>query len=94
MCNLYGATKLEGIRRHWQPSVADHLVWEGGIVAPRKPGTFIRRARDDAGYSRELVVGRWGLIPWFSKTFDIKFSTNNARWGLLVFSAISDGTKS
>lgn len=79
MCNLYGSTKLEGIRKHWGPSVADHVEWDGGVVAPRKPGAFIRRARDDAGYSRELVVGRWGLIPWFSKTFDIKYSTNNAR---------------
>lgn len=79
MCNLYGSTKLEGVRKHWQPSVADHLFWDGGVVAPRKPGAFIRRAREDAGYSRELLVGRWGLIPWFSKTADIKFSTNNAR---------------
>lgn len=79
MCNLYGSTKLEGIRKHWGPSVDDSLVWDGGVVAPRKPGAFVRRARDDAGYSRELVVGRWGLIPWFSKTFDIKYSTNNAR---------------
>lgn len=53
--------------------------WDGAIVAPRKPGPFVRRARDDAAYSRELVVGRWGLIPWFSKTADIKYSTNNAR---------------
>lgn len=77
MCNLYGSTKEESIRKVWRPSNA--LAWGGGIVAPRKPGAFIRRARDDAGYSRELVVGRWGLIPWFSKTADIKFSTNNAR---------------
>ena len=77
MCNLYGSTKEEGVRKVWRPSNA--LTWGGGIVAPRKPGAFIRRARDDAGYSRELVVGRWGLIPWFSKTADIKFSTNNAR---------------
>lgn len=48
-------------------------------MAPRKPGPFIRRARDDSGYARELVVGRWGLIPWFSKTADIKYATNNAR---------------
>lgn len=48
-------------------------------MAPRKPGPFIRRARDEAGYERELVVGRWGLIPWFSKTADIKYATNNAR---------------
>lgn len=77
MCNLYGSTKEEGVRKVWRPSNA--LAWGGGIVAPRKPGAFIRRGRDDAGYSRELVVGRWGLIPWFSKTADIKFSTNNAR---------------
>ena len=28
----------------------------------------------------ELVVGRWGLIPWFAKSIDLKFSTNNARF--------------
>lgn len=77
MCNLYGSTKEAGIRKHWRPR--NDLAWDGGIVAPRKPGPFIRRARDEAGYDRELVVGRWGLIPWFSKTADIKYATNNAR---------------
>lgn len=77
MCNLYGSTKLAGVRKHWRPK--NDVAWDGGLVAPRKPGAFIRRARDDASYSQELVVGRWGLIPWFSKTADIKFSTNNAR---------------
>lgn len=77
MCNLYGSTKVAGIRKHWRP--VNDLPWDGGVVAPRKPGPFIRRARDDAGYSQELVVGRWGLIPWFSKTSDIKYATNNAR---------------
>lgn len=33
----------------------------------------------DHGYSKELAEGRWGLIPWLSKTPDIKYSTNNAR---------------
>lgn len=77
MCNLYGSTKVAGIRKHWRPR--NDLDWDGGVVAPRKPGPFIRRARDEAGYEREMVVGRWGLIPWFSKTSDIKFATNNAR---------------
>ena len=77
MCNLYGSTKVAGIRKHWRP--VNDLDWDGGVVAPRKPGPFIRRTRDDAGYSQELVVGRWGLIPWFSKTSDIKYATNNAR---------------
>lgn len=44
-------------------------------MAPRKPGPFIRLSGD----GRELVIGRWGLIPWFSKTADIKYATNNAR---------------
>ncbi len=77
MCNLYGSTREDAIHKYWR--VANSVGWCGGIVAPRKPGPFIRRATDDAGYSRELVVGRWGLIPWFSKTADIKFATNNAR---------------
>ncbi len=45
----------------------------------RSPGPFVRRAVDDPGYSRELVLGRWGLIPWFSKTPEVKYATNNAR---------------
>ena len=77
ICNLYGSTKVAGIRKHWRP--VNDLDWDGAVVAPRKPGPFIRRARDDSLYSRELIVGRWGLIPWFSKTSDIKYATNNAR---------------
>lgn len=77
MCNLYGSTREDAIHKYWR--ARNSVGWPGGIVAPRKPGPFIRRATDDAGYSRELVVGRWGLIPWFSKTADIKFATNNAR---------------
>jgi len=30
-------------------------------------------------YERELVVGQWGLIPWFAKEPKLKFPTNNAR---------------
>ncbi|MEJ8852881.1 SOS response-associated peptidase [Variovorax rhizosphaerae] len=43
---------------------------------PRSAGPFIRRARNDAGYSRELVVGQWGLIPWFAKEPKLKYPTN------------------
>lgn len=79
MCNLYGSTKLAGVRKHWRPR--NDLDWDGGIVAPRKPGAFIRRARDEVGYSRELAVGRWGLVPWWHKKplSEFKLSTNNAR---------------
>lgn len=79
MCNLYGSTKLAGIRKYWRPG--NVLAWDGGIVAPRKPGAFVRRARDEAGYERELVVGRWGLLPWWFKKplAEFRLSTNNAR---------------
>lgn len=77
MCNLYGSTRDDAIQKYWRPR--NSVAWPGGFVGPRKPGAFLRRASDDAGYSRELVVGRWGLIPWFSKTSAIKYATNNAR---------------
>jgi putative SOS response-associated peptidase YedK len=47
-------------------------------VFPRANGPFIRRAQDAA--ERELVVGQWGLVPWFAKTPKLTYSTNNARF--------------
>ena len=47
-------------------------------VFPRAPGPFIRR-RHSTGYEPELVIGQWGLIPWFAKTPKPTLSTNNAR---------------
>jgi hypothetical protein len=32
-------------------------------IFPRKLGPFIRAAGDD----RQVVVGQWGLIPWFTR---------------------------
>ena len=31
------------------------------------------------GPGRDLVVGHWGLIPWFAKNLNFRYSTNNAR---------------
>jgi putative SOS response-associated peptidase YedK len=52
--------------------------WEPNIY-PRAQGPFIRRDRNDPGFSRELVVGQWGLIPHFAKAAKLPYSTNNAR---------------
>jgi putative SOS response-associated peptidase YedK len=38
----------------------------------------VRQAAD--GQGAELVVGQWGLIPWFAKTAKLAYSTNNARF--------------
>ena len=48
-------------------------------VFPRSQGPFVRRARHSSGHERELVVGQWGLIPWFAKEPKLKVPTNNAR---------------
>lgn len=80
MCNRYTTPEESEIERFWR---LDAKGWERKVrkngIFPRMDGPFIRRAKDDAGYSKELVYGRWGLIPRFSKTADVKYNTNNAR---------------
>ena len=78
MCNRYTSPEQREIEEFWQIGAGRPLSWPKSIF-PRAPGPFIRRARDDAGFSRELVVGQWGLIPWVSKTAKLTYSTNNAR---------------
>lgn len=77
MCNRYVSPTDARIEREW--AIGGRTPWPGGGVFPRSIGPFIRRAREDAGYSRELVVGQWGLIPWFAKAAKLPYSTNNAR---------------
>ena len=48
-------------------------------VFPAYQGVFIRAGRDVAAPGPELVVGPWGLIPWFAKERKLKFPTSNAR---------------
>lgn len=43
---------------------------------PRGRGVFVRAG---AAEGRELVAGPWGLIPWFSRTAQPRYTTNNAR---------------
>ncbi len=79
MCNCYHSPDEGYIQQYWRLIPRQLELGGARDVFPRSPGRFIRRAVDDPGYSKELAVGRWGLIPWFSKTPDIKYSTNNAR---------------
>jgi putative SOS response-associated peptidase YedK len=53
-------------------------IWQSAGVFPRSPGVFIRSA--DGAADNELVIGQWGLIPWFAKTAKLPYSTNNARF--------------
>ena len=79
MCNRYTPPALLDIEREWHVGNRNPLRWWDQVLYPRGIGPFIRRAKDDAGYSRELVVGQWGLIPWFAKEHRLKFPMNNAR---------------
>ena len=73
MCTYYEVPGREQLVMHFAD--LPEQEWRDKM-SPLYRGPFLR-AKGGAG--RELVVGRWGLIPWFSKTADIKFSTNNAR---------------
>ena len=79
MCNRYVTPEEREIEDLWHVGRANPGRWWDKDVFPRGKGAFIRRARDEVGYSRELVAGQWGLIPWFAKEAKLPYSTNNAR---------------
>lgn len=79
MCNRYTPPHELEIEREWHIGNRNPMRWWDEVLYPRGKGAFIRRARDDAGYSRELVAGQWGLIPWFAKAAKLPYATNNAR---------------
>ena len=94
MCNRYVSPAASDIERLWRvggrnaPGLANSGSagsatpdWRKTEVFPRALGAFIRRHSEEvtpAG-GRELIVGQWGLIPWFAKTPKLTYSTNNAR---------------
>ena len=64
------------------------VPWAMREIFPRATGPFIRQAK--AG-GRELVVGQWGLIPFFAKTAALPYATNNARFEELASKASFKG---
>ena len=77
MCTRYLSPDSAAIERMWR--VGRDSPWRGAEVFPRANGAFIRARRDIAEPARELVVGQWGLIPWFAREPKLPYSTNNAR---------------
>lgn len=78
MCNRYVAPDQADIERFWH--IGRHNPWRGEVgVFPRSLGPFVRPVVGETGIT-ELVVGQWGLIPWFAKTPKLTYSTNNARF--------------
>lgn len=80
MCNRYVSPDQEVIERFWHIGRANPPKWWEPGVFPRRPGPFIRSVSGDTYAGPELVVGLWGLIPWFAKSKDLPYSTNNARF--------------
>lgn len=79
MCNRYTPPDEAEIERNWHVGNRNPQRWWDDVIVPRRQGPFIRRARGDRASSRELVVGQWGLIPWFAKAAKLSYATNNAR---------------
>ncbi len=78
MCTRYISPEAGDIERHWQIGSRTPMRWVTDVF-PGYQGVFIRAARDPAAAGFELVVGPWGLIPWFAKERKLKFPTSNAR---------------
>ncbi|MGD9831746.1 MAG: SOS response-associated peptidase [Piscinibacter sp.] len=77
MCTRYVSPEAAAIERAWH--IGRHTPWQGAEVFPQRPGAFIRAARDSSEPARELVIGQWGLVPWFAKSPKLTYSTCNAR---------------
>jgi hypothetical protein len=58
--------------RYWH--VGARQPWRAAEVFPRAPGPFLRADRENQ-LGRELVIGQWGLLPWFAKTPKLTYST-------------------
>jgi len=78
MCNRYVSPEAAEVERFWHIGRHNQPRWWASEIFPRAPGPFIRTA--GAAPERQLVVGQWGLIPWFAETAKLTYSTNNARF--------------
>lgn len=77
MCTRYIPPDLAAMERAWHIGRSQQHPWVAEIF-PRALGPFLRATPNIEGL--DLVVGQWGLIPWFAKTPKLTFATNNARF--------------
>jgi putative SOS response-associated peptidase YedK len=76
MCTRYISPQTGDIERHWHIGARTPAPWARDMF-PGYAGPFIRAEKHSG--APELVVGQWGLIPWFAKERKLKFPTSNAR---------------
>ena len=65
------------MERCWH--VGARQPWRTADVFQRSPGPFVRPDRENR-QGRVLVIGQWGLVPWFAETPKLTYSTTNARF--------------
>lgn len=75
MCNRYVSPDQSALERAWHIGRHNQPTWAKEIF-PRALGPFLRSSAEG---SIDLIVGTWGLIPHWSKTPRLTYSTNNCR---------------
>lgn len=75
MCTRYISPDQTDIERAWHIGRHNQQRWARDIF-PRALGPFLRQGQADG---LDLVVGTWGLIPYWSNTPVLKYSTCNCR---------------
>lgn len=73
MCNRYTPPRPEELAQRFGRAIVNYPP---GPIFPRAPGPFVRLDRER---EPEVVVGQWGLVPWFAKAARLPYTTNNAR---------------
>ncbi len=73
MCNRYSPPRAEELAERLGRVIVNYPP---GPIFPRAPGPFLRFDRER---EVEIVVGQWGLVPWFAKAAKLPYQTNNAR---------------
>ena len=76
MCTRYISPDQAAIERAWNIGRHNQPRWWAPELFPRAQGPFLRTW---PGEGLDLVVGTWGLIPLWSKTPVLKYSTVNCR---------------
>lgn len=80
MCTRYISPNDAAIERSFHIGRNNPFRWPKTEVFPSHPGPFIRAATGDTlEGAHALVIGQWGLIPWFAKSPKVTYSTCNAR---------------
>jgi putative SOS response-associated peptidase YedK len=80
MCTKYLSPDERVLEQYFR--VKSPAGWHGAALYPRAPGVFLRPSRIAAQW--DCVAGRWGLIPSFATTADIRYATYNARFEELL----------